>query len=154
MLRRFFFLLLVLPLATKAQITVKGRVISLVDKKPVPDASVFLSDASVGSKTDATGAFTLYKVKKGQYDLVVTCIGYETYHKILMMNDGIVAIPDISLSPKVTVLKEVKVRYDPNRKTHLKQFEQEFLGHSANARQCRIINPEIIDLDYDKKTTG
>lgn len=148
---RLLFLLLLLPLLTNAQITVKGRVISSVDKKPVANASVFLSDASVGAQTDATGAYTLYNVKNGQYDLVVTCVGFETYHKIMMMNAGIVTIPEISLQPKVTVLKEVKIKYDPNRNAHLKQFEQEFLGHSANARQCRILNPEIVDLDYDKK---
>ena len=151
MLRRYLFLLLMLPLATKAQITIKGRVINSVDKKPIPNASVFLSDASVGSQTDATGVFSLYNVKNGQYDLVVTCIGFETYHKILMINNNAVTLPDISLLPKVIVLKEVKIKYDPNHKAHLKQFEQEFLGHSDNARQCTILNPEIVDRNYDKK---
>jgi len=152
MLKKLLFLLFFLPLAAQAQLTVSGKIISAVNNKPVPNASVFLSDASVGTQTDATGSFTLYNVKKGQYDLVISSIGFETYHKVLMMNGEPITIPEITLLPKATLLKEVKIKYDPNHKAHLKQFEQEFLGHSDNARQCTILNPEIIDLNYDKKT--
>lgn len=144
-------LLPLLPLTAQAQFMVSGKVIGAVNNKPVPNASVFLSDASVGTRTDSTGTFRLYHVKKGQYDLVVSCIGFETYHKVLMMNGEAIILPEISLLPKTTQLKEVKIKYDPNHKAHLEQFKQEFLGHSANARQCSILNPEIIDLDYDKK---
>lgn len=150
MVRTLLILLLVLPLAAWSQFTINGKVFSSVDKKPVTDASVFLSDASVGNKTDATGTFSLYNVKKGQYDMVVSCVGFETYHKVLLIADGTTTIPDIYLTPKVTVLKEVKIRFDPDHKAHLKRFEEEFLGHSANARQCVILNPEIVDLDYNK----
>lgn len=151
MLKNFLLLLLILPLAAHAQITVSGKVISTVDNKPVPNASVFLSDASVGTQTDITGAFTLNNVKNGQYDLVVSCVGFETYHKTLMMDGSVISIPEISLLPKITLLKEVKIKYDPDHEAHLERFEREFLGHSDNARQCAILNPEIIDLDYSKK---
>lgn len=151
MLKTLFLLLLMVPLLAHAQITVSGKVVSTSNNQPVPNASVFLSDASVGTQTDATGAFTLYNVKNGQYDLVVSCIGFETYHLTLMMTGSVVSVPVISLMPKITVLKEIKIKYDPDHKAHLERFVKEFLGHSDNARQCTILNPEIIDMDYNRK---
>jgi len=64
-------------------------------------------------------------------------------------------LPVIELMPKVTVLKEVKVQLktDPLHQRHLEMFLAEFLGSSSNASDCKLLNPEMVDLDYDPKTT-
>jgi hypothetical protein len=152
MLKYLAFLLLILPASLFAQNTIMGKILSLVNKKPVPDASVFLSNASVGGKSADDGSFTLSNVKNGQYDLVVSCVGYETHHQTVFVNNSNISIAEIALMPKVTELKEVKVRYDAEHDRHLQQFITEFVGRSANARDCKILNPEIVDLDFEKAT--
>jgi hypothetical protein len=134
------------------QVTITGKVVSMVNNNPVPDASVFLSNASVGGKTGNDGTFTLSNVKSGQYDLVVSCVGYEAAHQTIMVSGNDLKITDIALMPKVTVLKEVTIRYDAERDRHLAVFKQEFLGRTENAEKCTILNPEIINFEFDKAT--
>lgn len=153
MLKTLLLYLLLIPVAVCAQNSITGKVISLADKKPIPDASVFLSNASVGNKTADDGSFTLNNIKNGQYDLVVSCVGYEAFHQTILVNGTPITIPKIELVTKTTELKEVKIKYDPDRAAHLKLFVSTFIGQTDNARKCTIINPDIIDLDYDK-TTG
>lgn len=150
MLKTYLLLFLLLPVILKAQ-TISGTVVSTANKNAIPNASVFLSDASIGNVTKTDGTFRLNGVRKGQYDLVVSCLGYATYHQTVLMQDSAVTLPTISLTPKVIVLKEFKVRYDPDRKAHLEWFKREFLGSTSNARLCTILNPEVIDLDYSQK---
>ena len=149
MLKKYLFLLLLWPAILKAQ-TISGTVVT-ANNNAIPNASVFLSDASIGNVTKTDGTFRLNGVKKGQYDLVVSCLGYETYHQTVLVQDNAVILPTISLSPKVIVLKEFKVRYDPDHKAHLEWFKREFLGNTYNAQLCTILNPEVIDLDYNQK---
>ena len=70
------------PLAGLGQYTLSGRVLNKADKTPVASASIFLNNTLVGGRTADNGAFLLTNVKSGQYDLVITCIGFETlsYH--------------------------------------------------------------------------
>jgi hypothetical protein len=151
MLKNLTFLLFILPAALFAQ-TITGKVVSKNGKKAVPDASVFLSNASVGSKTADDGSFILNNIKNGQYDLVVSCIGFETYHQSVMINNDGINLPVIELSPKTTVLQEVKILFDGSRDRYVKIFTEEFLGRSENAAECKLINPELLDLDFDKRT--
>lgn len=150
MLKTCLLLFLLLPAILKGQ-TISGTVISEANKNAISNASVFLSDASIGNVTKADGTFRLTGVRRGQYDLVVSCLGYETYHQTVLVDDNMVTLPAIGLSPKVVVLKEFKMRYDPDRKAHLEWFKREFLGNTYNARMCTIVNPEVIDLDYNQQ---
>lgn len=152
MFKKLAFILLILPVTLFAQNTITGKILSMVNNKPVPDASVFLANASVGGKSADDGSFTLNNAKNGQYDLVVSCLGYETHHQTIFVNGASMAITSITLMPKVTELKEVKIKYDPEHARHLQQFITEFLGRSDNAKDCKILNPEIIDLDFEKSS--
>ncbi|GAB3919996.1 carboxypeptidase-like regulatory domain-containing protein [Mucilaginibacter myungsuensis] len=155
-MRYLFLLLFVYPLNLAAQTTMSGKVLSLVNQKPVADASVFLNNTSIGTKTDAAGTFTLSNVKNGKYDLIVSCVGFEAVSQGVVVQDNKVQVPDIQLMPKVTELREVKIgkkntRVDSRRARLLRMFMQEFLGNTANASQTKILNPEILYLDYDEE---
>jgi len=139
-----------LPLVTLAQHRITGRVLSNSDKHPVPKATVFLSNATNGTATDEEGSFTLNNVKPGQYDLLVTSVGYEAYHKTIMVS-GNISTGDVLLSPKNTELQMVTIKADPNRGHYLAEFLREFIGTSAFAEQCKIRNTDVLDFDYDKK---
>jgi len=141
--------LLVIPFWCFAQASITGKVVDKADGKPIPGATVFLNNATGGTTTNKDGFFTLTAIKNGQYDLVVSCIGYETYYQRVIANNGLINLPVIELIFKATELHEVKI--NPNREEYLKMFIQEFLGNSANARRCKILNPDIIAVNYSNK---
>jgi len=147
----YTLLFILLSLSGFAQIKIKGRVINQTDTKPVANASVFLSNATIGDKTANDGTFTLYHVKPGKYDLVVSIIGFDTYKQAITISDADITLPDITLFPKTTDLNEVVVkveRNDPEREKYYERFKREFLGRTTLAIDCKIINPELLDFHF------
>lgn len=155
MKKALVLLLLLLPILSFAQTIITGKVINAGDKTPVPYASVFLSNSMVGGKTNDDGSFTLNNVKPGQYDLVISFIGFETHHQTVNADGGTINLGTITITPKTTQLKEVTIGLpDPNREGNLRIFLRDFLGHSENTSQCKLLNPDAVILNYDaaKKT--
>ncbi len=152
-MNRFFILLVILfPLDCLAQLTVKGRVLNKTDDKPVSNANVFLSNATIGSKTADDGTFILSNIKPGKYELVVSIVGFESYKKSITVENNDIELTDIALFPKTVALKEVSIKYhkDPNREKYYGWFKEEFLGTSQQAQDCKILNSDVLDLDYDE----
>ncbi|WP_184550050.1 carboxypeptidase-like regulatory domain-containing protein [Mucilaginibacter sp. FT3.2] len=147
-----FLLLLMAPVFCLGQIKITGKIINSDDKKPVANASAFLNNAIVGNKTADDGTFTLSNVKPGQYTFIVTAIGYETYSLNLMTGTKDIVLAEISLKPKTIMLQEVNIKPDPNRQRNYNDFKNLFLGTSANAQLCKILNPDVVDVDFDSKT--
>ncbi len=151
LVKLFFCLFIFLPAGVAAQVSVSGRVVNQADNKPIPDASVFFNNSSVGVKTAADGAFLLNNVKPGKYDLVISVVGFQTYSQPITAENGKLDLPVILLSPKTIALSEVSVKYipDPNRDKYYSRFKDEFLGTSWRAADCKIMNPEMLDLAYN-----
>ncbi|MGF7041452.1 carboxypeptidase-like regulatory domain-containing protein [Mucilaginibacter lappiensis] len=152
MLRFSFLFIFLLPSICFAQLKITGKIVNADDKKPVANASVFLNNASTGNKTANDGTFTLNNVRPGQYDLIVSIVGYETHSQSILVNNSNINLPEIALKSKTIELNEVKIKPDPNWERYYTQFKRQFLGTTANAAQCRILNPDILDFQYDKKT--
>lgn len=150
MCKYFLFLLLLSPVVCLSQINISGRVNDVTTKKGVDNASVILSNSTIGNKTAADGSFTLKNVKPGQYDLVVSIIGYETYHNTITVSNENLSLPVIELLPKSIALHEINIKPDPNWVRNYEIFKEEFLGSAPEAKACKILNPEIIDLKYDE----
>jgi len=151
MLKLHFILLFLLPLICFGQFTLSGRVLNNVDKSPVASASVFLNNTLVGARTADNGSFSLTNVKSGQYDLVISSVGYETYHTTVMVT-GDVRLPDIGIAAKAITLREVKIIPDAEKARLYELFRRLFFGSSRYTVQCKILNPDVIDIDYDKST--
>jgi len=148
----FFFIFF--PLISFAQVKISGRVLDQADTKPVADASVFLSNSSVGTKAANDGTFNLKNVKPGKYELIVSIVGFEKYNQTIIVDNSNVTLRDILIFPKTILLNEVRIKLvtDADREKYYDWFKDEFLGTSALAEECKIVNPEILDLDYDEKT--
>ncbi len=134
-----------------AQSIIKGRVVNSSDKKPVPNVNVFLSNATIGDKTATDGTYTLTGIKSGSYDLVVSMVGFETYRQPVKLNNENITLPDIEISAKSIGLHEVviKAHNDPQRDLYYEIFKNDFLGSSKLAAHCRILNPSVLDFDYN-----
>jgi len=147
----FTVLMLLVPATVLAQYTISGKVVTASDRKPVANASVFLNSTTTGAKTADDGSFTLNNVRPGQYDLVVSIVGYETFHQPVMVNKDI-ALPGIELAVKTIRLKEVRIGPNRNRDNDYAKFKRLFLGVSEFADECKILNPSLLDFDYDPET--
>ncbi|WP_162276810.1 carboxypeptidase-like regulatory domain-containing protein [Mucilaginibacter pedocola] len=151
----FIVALLLFPICAFSQVTITGRILNQPTTKPVPNVSVFLSNATIGDNTNAEGRFTLNNVKPGKYELVVSALGYDIEKRVIVVSNENIQVPDITIFPKAIGLNEVTVRapkVDYERQRNYDMFKAEFLGNTKLAAECKIINPELLDLDYDVKT--
>ncbi len=155
MLKTCTLFILLLPLSCFAQFSISGKILNQANKKPVANGSVFLSNATVGGTTAANGAFMLNDVRPGKYDLIVSVVGYTTYRQPVTVKDASIVLPDIEINERSISLKEVTIkakRSDPDRERNYDLFKREFLGTSDMAKECKIINPGILYLDYNDAT--
>ncbi|WP_191164669.1 carboxypeptidase-like regulatory domain-containing protein [Mucilaginibacter glaciei] len=142
---------LFLPVIVLAQGgTITGKIISAASKAPVPKASVFLSNATFGTATDDEGNFSLRGVKPGQYDLVVTTLGFEEYSKKILVGAQAITL-NIELTPKIMMMKSVTIISNADWKKNYEQFKKDFIGTTDNAKECKVINPRVLDLIYYRK---
>jgi len=130
---------------------IKGKVVSTFSNQPVAGASIFLSNATIGATTAEDGTYLLKNVKPGKYELVISNVGYDTYSQLLVADNKEVVVPPIVISPKTVMLTEVKVnsRLDADFEKNYTLFKNEFLGTSKLAGDCKILNPELLDLNYN-----
>ncbi|HEK21282.1 carboxypeptidase-like regulatory domain-containing protein [Mucilaginibacter sp.] len=150
---RFAFICcLLVPFATKAQNgVIIGKVTVHGGTTPVAKASVFLNNASYGTATADDGTFSLRGVKPGQYDLVVSILGYEEYTQKVQINNNTLDL-SISLMPKVMMMREVVITSNADWKKNYEQFKKEFIGITENAKLCKVVNPRVLNLSYTRRT--
>ncbi len=152
---RILFVLFVLLYSLQvsfAQPALRGKVIAGDTKQPIHLANVFLSNTSIGTVTNAEGVFVLDRFPQGRFDVVVSCIGYETYVTTIQYAQLPTNI-EVVLQPKVNVLQEVVVEpYEKNGWERYGTFFMEnFIGTSVLAADCKLKNPETIRFRYNKK---
>jgi hypothetical protein len=150
MLKQLTFLLLFTSFAATAQYHITGRVVDSATLKPVADASVFLSNASAGAKTNNDGTFTITDVRGGQYEMVISIIGYATYKQTVMANKDL-NLPDILISQQVIRLQEVLISGpDKHWAEHYAKFKRDFIGTTDNAGKCEILNPHELRFNNNQ----
>jgi hypothetical protein len=127
---------------------ISGTVTNTETKKPLPRASVFLSNSSIGSATNEDGKYVLSNIRPGQYTLVVSILGYEQYSKTVLVGREPLKL-DIELAQKPLMLREVVISSSADWKKNFEAFKKEFIGIDENAKYCTIMNPHILNLTYN-----
>ena len=129
---------------------ISGKVVER-NQTPIPFANVFINNTRIGTTTDIDGNYTI-KIPNGiqKVDLITSFIGYESYHKTLIKGNSIQQNLIIVLEIGVE-LNEVKVigQHDRQWRRKWKLFSRGLLGESNFFKDCKILNPEIIKLDYN-----
>ena len=118
------------------------------------NVNVYLSMTMIGTSTSASGAFRLANVPAGLYDMVISRVGYERQMIAVKAVRSESLHYDIRLHVLTLQAGEVQiVGEDPKEwRRNLKLFEKEFLGETENAARCRILNPEVINIRFDKES--
>jgi len=144
------FLLSMLPAIGWAQsVIVTGKITSADNHEPIAGASVFLNNSSFGTSTAKDGTFTLNGLKPGQYNFIVSSVGYQDELKVISVSNQSVAL-NVELQPKTNQLREVTIApmSKADRKEALAQFKQDFIGIDENASDCKITNPDVLNFSY------
>ncbi len=144
--RRLLLLLLLLPFAAYSQtITISGKVTTSVSHEGIGKVSVFLSNSSYGTETAEDGSFILAGVKPGQYDLIASFIGYQAYSQTILVGSTPISLT-IPLLPKINQLRGVVITSNANWKKNYEEFRDAFIGTSANAKNCIVVDPHVVNI--------
>ena len=142
-----FLLLCAAPCVLNAQQVnyIAGKVTDKSTGMPVPGCSVYFSNTSIGSVTTATGAFTLKNLPPGKYELVVSAIGYET-RVVPVSSSSYPHDLQLQLQVRSSELSEVTVQpsLPDGWEKWGKIFLDNFMGAIPNARQCRLLNKDVL----------
>ncbi len=120
----------------------KGEVLS--------GATVFLAGSEKITSSNSNGRFGFGKIESGTYQLVVNLLGYAPVKQNVIISDKSDDNVQVILGEKQVVLKEVVVGDVKQRKNQVKTFTKFFLGESANAKACTIVNPEVLEFSTKK----
>jgi CarboxypepD_reg-like domain len=147
----FFALFFLACLSSRAQTlhSISGNV-SDESNLPLRGASIFLTGRLNNTISDLNGNFSLSNLRSGNYNLVITMIGYKTMVKDVTIHDQDIKLT-LQLEQQVTYLNAVTVKPDKSRLEYLEIFKKQFLGESENASHCKILNSEILNFTYDNK---
>jgi hypothetical protein len=130
---------------------IKGTVFDNDTKAIINFASIYFNGTVTGTSTDSKGNFELDISKHSSMPLTISAIGYYS----VTLNDLSSSKPFIIyLTPKVFELSEVVISskaHERERKSNLKLFKTEFLGSTANASECKILNEDDIKFLYDSE---
>lgn len=153
-MRKTILLVLFISLSLMAyNQVIKGTVFDQKTHEAIFSATVYFNGTTVGTLTDEKGNFVLDVSKNAPMPVTVSMLGYNsTTLNSTTYSTGNPLI--IHLTPKVYELSEFVIRstdYVRDRKNIiflLFLFKNEFLGISANARNCDILNEEDITFNY------
>jgi hypothetical protein len=157
---KFFFgaclicLFTVPSVAQDKYFTIAGKVIDEKTQLPMPNASVFCQNTTLGTTSNNEGSFSL-RMNNGGYDLVVSYTGYET--KLLRISNGnpendhlliMLKEQDKSLT-EVVVAGSAEVADGWNKYGQF--FLNNFIGTTPNAASCTLENKEALKFYFYKK---
>ncbi len=148
----FVIACLLVNLSTYAQstYTIDGKITDAAGES-IQSATVFIGGSQKVTMTNADGVFTFGNLRPGNYQVVVNMLGYLSVKKNIAVNDKS-EIYNVTLSEKrielpgviVGAVKPKKVLEE--EKSNLKLFIKKFLGETGNAKNCKILNPEILEF--------
>jgi len=127
---------------------------SVTDEKgePLPGATVFITNSQKACPTDEAGKFTLAGLQPGTYQVVVKMLGFGVYNQFVILQKKNAGLR-IKLKEDVIALNTVNITALSNadRKLYLKYFIKYFIGQSDNASKCKLLNPDAVNLNYDRQ---
>lgn len=141
-------------IATAQSQTVKGKLLDLVDNKPLAGATLQLvsvrdSTTFFNTLSDAKGEFQFSALPKDSFSLRVSFIGYENYRQFVVLNDS---LPNAGLGT-VFVPKTTKEIGGVTVISKTPPVQQKGDTAQYNASQYKV-NPDATTEDLIKKMPG
>ncbi|NVO02516.1 MAG: TonB-dependent receptor [Bacteroidetes bacterium] len=83
-------MLIAFPLIAFSQFTLSGKVCDKETNETIPSANVRLENSWQVSSTDASGCFSITKLKKNNYQILISYVGYKTYSENIEVDKDII----------------------------------------------------------------
>jgi iron complex outermembrane receptor protein len=109
-MKKYFFIILIIPLFAKAQNTFKAIIKDKATKAILVGASAYINKLKSGAPTNDRGELTITNIPKGEFEIVFSYSGYDTKRRDFIFpqkNPG--EIFEIDLEQNTTALGEVVV---------------------------------------------
>jgi len=131
---------------------ITGQVIDAKTAEPLAGVNVFLSGTTMGAMSRADGSFEITGIPEGAYDLIASMVGYWRESERILVTADTCASVQFELQPRRIWMSEIEVTGEPPAgwRFMLARFKNTFVGESENARRCEILNPEVLNLAYDR----
>lgn len=142
----FFLLFITLSIDAQESLTVSGVI---KDKKgeTLPGAGIFVSGYKIATSSNNNGEYSL-KLNPGNYELLIKMVGFKSINQQVVVSDKNIIL-NVILVENAIQLNEVVVKPDLNREYNLKTFTDFFIGQTPNSLQCKILNPDVLYINYD-----
>ncbi|MGG9963294.1 carboxypeptidase-like regulatory domain-containing protein [Ferruginibacter sp. SUN106] len=150
-----FLILYLLPASVFSQQTdyyITGKIIDAVTKAPLPGASVFAQNTTIGTAADAEGNFKL-SLPAGGYDLIITCIGYQPEIRRISASENNSKNIVVELMQKDKSLKDVVISNElaDGWEKYGAFFLENFIGKTFNSNSCSIANKQVLKFYFSTK---
>lgn len=134
--------------------TIGGRVVDSETGEPLSFANVFIDNSTIGSATDVDGYFEIDNVPAISFNLVSSYVGYKTkttvvnHDELEGANDLLIGMDlDALALESIQVVGKSEKKKTRNERRLYRRFEDAFLGQSDNAKDCEIVNPEVLNFE-------
>ena len=140
------------PLLSQSRID--GRIVDKTTSEPLVGVNIFFSKTTLGTTSDENGFFTLSKIPGGQYELIVSMIGYEVERESMIIKARENLTVNFRLTPQAILMNEINVTAKKDRQWDKNYgiFKRSFLGTGKNGEACRIINEYVLSFSKYETT--
>ena len=148
----FLFGVLRPSLALSQTSVVTGTVKDDSTQAPIAGANVYVAGTTLGTITTKEGKFEIARVPFGRREIVASMLGFYADSRRVVLGTLesqplVFALrPQTYIFSPLTIKAEIPVEWREN----LEVFKRAFIGTSANASECTIENPEVIDFTVTK----
>ena len=121
---------------------ITGRITDASDGAPIPYASVFIANTTVGTSSDEFGNYSMTVPGVGSFEIVVSHVGYQSvFHKI----DTPKSFHQIDFALEAKELQEVTVTARSNySQKDIDLFWHRLLGVKPSKNGMEALNPEKV----------
>ena len=142
-------LVLLLNTSLFSQTRIDGRIVDKSTSEPLVGVNVFFSKTTWGATTDDNGFYTLTNIPAGQFELVVSMIGYEVEREQMFIKSDERFTLNFRLQSRAILMSEINVTAKTDRvwKKSYDRFRRSFLGTSKNGESCLILNEFVLTFD-------
>ena len=119
MIRNLFLaiVLIIICLSSSAQTgDIRGFVYEQENSEPSPYVSVYLKGTQMVSQTNLDGFFSISKIPPGNYDIMITSVGFDTISQQVTVNKGDFINKKFFLKKSVILFREVEVSAEKEEK--------------------------------------
>jgi CarboxypepD_reg-like domain len=146
-------LFLCLAVAAHSQITISGKVLDSATREPLPGASVFAQNTTLGTTSNKDGEFSIH-LNSGGYELIFSFTGYKNQEFRITENKNeqleILMVKEDKSMGEVVIQSSNEVKDGWEKYGDF--FINHFIGATPFAEKCSIQNREAVRFFYYKRS--